>query len=336
MTASATAALQSAKSLYLLLKRSSSSAELDADALRTVLADMERHLAAAPLLQIPTFLKTLAAAVRTVRKQATTTTTDNSHDDWEALVQACTRLTQRLKAQQAAGEAAVQAASTSADDDGADCVRGPPATAAAYRQRLQRQHKEIYKNPPVLPPSLVKILEAPAATPPVRDAATGCWTFGPAATGGGKYDKSAIASFQPNTSPAEILQGGAFGGTYFRSLVSAVTNTAYVGSDVVKDSVDPSWVVGLDEATMLTSATYRKEVNKFKKQCGGSLGMWESSGVRWLVAVCRIFVSSVEERRPFVVAFCVTSHASCVFRVCACVFSRLVCFLSTLIYSLTL
>jgi hypothetical protein len=291
MTASSAAALQSAKSLYLLLKRSSSANGLDADALRTVLADMERHLAAAPLLQIPTFLKTLGAAVRTVRKQATTTGS-NGNSDWEALVQACTTLTQRLKAQQAAGEAAVQAAAVADDDGGEDSVRGPPATAAAYRQRLQRQHKEVYKNPPVLPPSLVKILEAPAAAPPVRDAATGCWTFGPAATGGGKYDKSAIASFQPNTTPAEILQGGAFGGTYFRSLVSAVTNTAYVGSDVVVDSVDPSWIVGLDEATMLTSATYRKEVNKFQQQCGGSLGMWESSGVRWLVAACRLFVSS--------------------------------------------
>jgi hypothetical protein len=273
----------------LLLKRSSSNrAGLEADALKAVLDDMERHLAAAPLLQTDTFCKTLAAAASTVRKQRQSRDNDNSNnnnssstaEDWDALLQQCAQLTSRLKAQQAAGEAAVQAAAVSNTDDDDDKAVGPPATAAAYQQRLQRQHKEIYKSPPVLPPSLVKILDAPAAAPPLQDPVSGVWTFSAAATGGGKYDKSAIASFQPNTTPAEILQGGAFGGTYFRSLVSAVTNQTYVGRDVLADSVDPSWITGLDEATLLTSATYRKEVNKFQQKCGGSLGMWESSGVR--------------------------------------------------------
>merc|ERR1712154_403079 len=45
-----------------------------------------------------------------------------------------------------------------------------------------------------------------------------------------------------------------------------------------KETVDPNWISNLDQRTMLTSSTYKQTVNKYKVKCGGSLGMWESSG----------------------------------------------------------
>lgn len=109
-------------------------------------------------------------------------------------------------------------------------------------------------------------------------------------------DQLLIKQFTPNQTPEEVLRAGGFGGTYFRSIVSAVTDIKYNGNDVVAETLDPSWITGLDKATMLTSATYRPAVNKFGVKCGGSLGMWESSGwiadsdpYGWFQWYCRFY-----------------------------------------------
>jgi hypothetical protein len=86
------------------------------------------------------------------------------------------------------------------------------------------------------------------------------------------------SEFKPNLSPEEVLRAGSFGGTYFRPITSAVTNIKYKSSDVLASSVAPEWIEGLDKATQLTSVNYNIKVNKWGAKCGGSLGMWESSG----------------------------------------------------------
>ena len=101
--------------------------------------------------------------------------------------------------------------------------------------------------------------------------------------------------FFPNRTPEEVLRGGAFGGTYFRPITSAVTNISYKSSDVLADTVQPEWIAGL-KADQLTSMTYRTEKNKYGVKCGGSLGMWESSGwmadcdpYGWFQWYCRFY-----------------------------------------------
>jgi hypothetical protein len=47
--------------------------------------------------------------------------------------------------------------------------------------------------------------------------------------------------------------------------------------------VQPSWIQGLPASEYLTSSTYREKINKYGVSCGGSLGMWESSG--WITAL---------------------------------------------------
>jgi hypothetical protein len=127
----------------------------------------------------------------------------------------------------------------------------------------------MYKNPPQLPPnfpSLVEVDDQRVAEP--TRAANGDVIF---------VDHK---DFRPNTSPEEVLRAGAFGGTYFRPITSAVTNISYKSSEVLKETVKPEWIAGLDRE-QLSSSTYRTGVNKFGVKCGGSLGMWESSG--WMV-----------------------------------------------------
>jgi len=104
------------------------------------------------------------------------------------------------------------------------------------------------------------------------------------------------SQFRPNRTPAEVLRDGAFGGTYFRSIVSSVTNEKYIGSEVLADTCPKDWTEGLDARIRLTSATYCIAVNKFRVKCGGSLGMWESSGwisdadpYGWFQWYCRFY-----------------------------------------------
>jgi hypothetical protein len=79
-----------------------------------------------------------------------------------------------------------------------------------------------------------------------------------------------------------VLQAGGFGGTYFRSIDSAVTAKRYDGKDVVGE-LPADWIKGLSLPKQLCSPDYNPAVNKWGVKCGGSLGMWESSG--WIAAI---------------------------------------------------
>uniref|UniRef100_A0A7S3PU81 Uncharacterized protein n=1 Tax=Chaetoceros debilis TaxID=122233 RepID=A0A7S3PU81_9STRA len=171
---------------------------------------------------------------------------------------------------------------------------GLPKTSGAYKERLRVQKKEMYKDPPAMPPAQIKIEEEWVGEPS-RDEETGEMKFIPGSDSSAKL-KEFLKDFCPNRSPKEILNFGAFGGTYYRPIVSAVTNIKYKSSDVLKNSVQKEWIEGLDHKTMLTSLTYQASVNKFKVKCGGSLGMWESSGwisdsdpYGWFQWYCRFY-----------------------------------------------
>ncbi|KAL3786991.1 hypothetical protein HJC23_005502 [Cyclotella cryptica] len=176
-------------------------------------------------------------------------------------------------------------------------TEGLPPTVATYRERLIRQKKELYKDPPVLPPQLVQIETQRVLTPPRRNKA-GELTF----TAGTHTDSSsaealqqALQDFHPNRTPEEILRAGSFGGTYFRPIFSSVTNRRYTSAQVLEDTVPREWIEGLPPR-MLSSSTYNVTLNKYKVKCGGSLGMWESSGwisssdpYGWFQWYCRFY-----------------------------------------------
>lgn len=164
---------------------------------------------------------------------------------------------------------------------------GLPKSSGVYKTRLEQQRKEIYKNPPALPPAAIAIDQKEYSLPK-RDKSTGELSFQGKCPG--------IKDFRPNRTPEEVLRAGSFGGTYFRPIVSAVTNIAYSAKEVLKTTVAESWIDGLDKSKMLTSTKYRNEVNKYGVKCGGSLGMWESSGwiadsdpYGWFQWYCRFY-----------------------------------------------
>merc|ERR1719506_2030173 len=173
------------------------------------------------------------------------------------------------------------------------CERlGLPKNVSEYKARLIKHKKELYKNPPVMPLPSIPV-EGKTYGLPKRDKKTGQFTF---AKGLNAEANLKIKDFHPNRSPEEVLRAGSFGGTYFRPIVSGVTNVRYKAKDVLNDTVDPEWITGLDRKTILTSATYRTHVNKYGVKCGGSLGMWEISGwiadcdpYGWFQWYCRFF-----------------------------------------------
>jgi hypothetical protein len=162
-----------------------------------------------------------------------------------------------------------------------------PVSVQEYKHRLEKYSKELYKNPPVMPPPPIVVAQTPTGSnlprPPHRDTNTQRLTFYMPYeeyqnTKTPKSKDTVVTDFHPNLTPDEVLEGGAFGGTYFRDIHSAVTNTNYIGQHVIQDTLAPEWIARYDAkfiATKLTSSSYRIAMNKYKAKCGGSLGMWE-------------------------------------------------------------
>jgi len=165
---------------------------------------------------------------------------------------------------------------------------GLPQNISQYKARLVKYSKEMYKDPPVLPPPSMSI-DTKNYGLPQRNSKTGELEFQ-----GGDCEK--LKEFCPNRTPEEVLRAGSFGGTYFRAINSAVTNICYIPSEVLKETVKPEWIEGLNLKTQLTSQVYKKDINKYGVKCGGSLGMWESSGCisdadpyGWFQWYCRFY-----------------------------------------------
>merc|ERR1712232_527578 len=104
------------------------------------------------------------------------------------------------------------------------------------------------KDPPVLPPSPVKVTIVKSDGPEPNRRKNGVIIF------------DDFPNFTPNRTPAEVLRLGSFGGTYFRSIVSAVTGVMYNGNDVLKETCRSSWINGINESLLMTSQIYRKQV----------------------------------------------------------------------------
>lgn len=202
----------------------------------------------------------------------------NNNNDWELCITMNQRLLTHLKEKvkkEAIGSTtnATSTAMKKTDD------RELPSSSSDYRSRLITQKKEMYKDPPVLPPQPI-IIESTFCCLPKRNSSNSELSFVLSTAQMNIPSKllQYIKDFKPNRSPEEVLRAGSFGGTYFRPIISSVTNVRYNSMEVLKETVESDWISNLDRKTTLTSSTYNNYVNKYKVKCGGSLGMWESSG----------------------------------------------------------
>ena len=112
--------------------------------------------------------------------------------------------------------------------------------------------------------------------------------------------------FTPNMTPKQVLQSGAFGGTYFRKIRSSVTGKTY--DDAWKE-FPKNWFEGLDIKKMITRKweDYSIGVNKYKVKVGTTLEFWEEKGwiveqdpFGWFQWYCRFYLgrrSSDDERQ---------------------------------------
>ncbi len=67
--------------------------------------------------------------------------------------------------------------------------------------------------------------------------------------------------FKPNMTPKEVIQAGSFGGTYFRSIYSAITKKNY--SDVWKEFPE-DWFEGLVASKTVARVAYDNNINAYK------------------------------------------------------------------------
>ena len=214
----------------------------------------------------------------------------DEQSEWDEAISTAELLLSSYK--KAADEEAIRTAKKQkATAQQAASTPGLPTSASAYRQRLVSQSKAWYKDPPAMPPAKIVIEPKLVTTKPKRSK-SGELSFAP---GQDESLNEVLKDFHPNRTPEEVLRSGAFGGTYFRPIVSSVTNKRYTAKEVLSDSVHPDWIKGLS-ANMLSSSTYNAQINKYKSKCGGSLGMWESSGwisdadpYGWFQWYCRFY-----------------------------------------------
>jgi len=207
--------------------------------------------------------KLLTKSIKSFKRHKRTSN-DDDMKGWESIIDDASKLLQQWKAK--VEEIQTNARSKEKKIPIHSMEPGLPRTVGEYRTRLVIQKKEIYKDPPVLPPIPIKIHKEKFPLPK-RDEKTGLLTF----TSNDPDIQQMLKDFHPNRTPEEVLRAGSFGGTYFRPITSAVTNISYNAKDVLKDTVDDAWIKDLP-LNMLTSNTYRPQINKFGVKCGGSLG----------------------------------------------------------------
>lgn len=97
-------------------------------------------------------------------------------------------------------------------------------------------------------------------------------------------------SFQPNKTPREVIEAGAFGGCYFRPIESSVVNKTLSNQHLEFD-----FFADLPDEKLINDE-YSPEINKYKVSCGGSLQMWQSKGwispidpYGWFQWYCRFY-----------------------------------------------
>jgi len=107
-------------------------------------------------------------------------------------------------------------------------------------------------------------------------------------------DAELVAQFRPNRSPKEVIQAGAFGGTYFRDISSKATRSSH--KDAWKEF--SSWWTGIKVSNKLSRnwSDYSIAVNKYGVKCGQTLDQWEGAGwilkqdpYGWFQWYCRFF-----------------------------------------------
>ena len=80
--------------------------------------------------------------------------------------------------------------------------------------------------------------------------------------------------FRPNKTPREMFKDGIFGGCYWRSIYSSITDKNYKNQHL---KFPKSWWKGISD-NYLNNESCDVSINKYKVKSGTSLECWEESG----------------------------------------------------------
>jgi hypothetical protein len=136
--------------------------------------------------------KLLSKATRTFKRHLRTASNEDESKMWQAALTKASALLENWKSAASAEEKSKKVKKT------IDAIGpGLPKTVTEYRARLVTQKKEIYKDPPVLPPPNVQIEPTKCALPK-RDKATGALSF---VSGEDSTIDKVLKDFHPNRTP---------------------------------------------------------------------------------------------------------------------------------------
>jgi hypothetical protein len=91
----------------------------------------------------------------------------------------------------------------------------------------------------------------------------------------GSFHFSSDPSFLPNKSPAEMVDEGCFGGSYFRPIYSSTLKYTIEGD---WKELPSTWLESLNVNESLISQVYNPNINKYGVACGQSIEQWEANG----------------------------------------------------------
>jgi hypothetical protein len=142
-----------------------------------------------------------------------------------------------------------------------------PEPQRAAKSRSRTKEEPAFSEASTIPSNVDGIRKGWAswkatAEPPIRDE-------------NGTFHFSSDPDFLPNKSPAEMLQEGVFGGSYFRPIFSSQLKITIKGD---WRELPHDWLSNLNVEKFLTSPTYDPEVNKYGVACGQSIEEWEANG----------------------------------------------------------
>jgi hypothetical protein len=157
-----------------------------------LLKDMANLTVSVELLERTQIGKLLVKTIKAFKRHKRTAATKEESTTWEVTLTMAAEILENWK-------------STAGKEEKSKIVRIPidsnrsglPRTVVGYRTRLVTQKKELYKDPPVLPPMNI-VIDPNKCAPPKRDKTTGALTFG---CGEDTSIGSLLKEFHPNRTP---------------------------------------------------------------------------------------------------------------------------------------
>ena len=161
-----------------------------------LLKELAKLIISMEILERSRIGKLVTKASKTFKRHQRTATSDAESKKWETAFHLANNLLEDWKSVSVMEEKSKNAMISINTNQ-----PGVPRTVVEYRARLVTQKKELYKDPPVLPPVCIMIEPKKCATPK-REKTTGALSF---VSGADSSIESLLQHFRPNRTPEGMV-----------------------------------------------------------------------------------------------------------------------------------